>query len=123
MPLLAQGVWHIDRRVSVLAIVKYQSMLDVCIGILAIALSRLRMTVQETIAAFESILNAMYAKPRNVVPLATKYKHVGLETSLASIARKHCKQHESGLCSHEEDFQWRSAGHRPSPCTLRNWNP
>jgi hypothetical protein len=76
--------------------------------ILAIALSRLRMTVRETITAFESILNAMYAHVRNLVPLATKYHHLYLQTRLVSMAQQYCKQHEPGLCNHEEKFRWRA---------------
>jgi len=108
MPLFSQDVWHVDRRVSILAIVKSEDMLMHFDRILAIALSRLRMTVGETIIAFESVLHAMYAVPRNKVPLATRYSHSNLELALASMARKYCKQHERGLCMQNHRFSWSS---------------
>ena len=106
MSLLSQDVWHVDGRVSISAIFKSTNLLMHLVRILAIALSRLRMTVKETIVAFESILDAMYAGPRNVVPLATRYSHSDLEAALASMNRKHCKQHERGLCNQDHPFRW-----------------
>lgn len=93
-----------------LAIVENKLMLIHYVRILAIALSRLRMNVEQTIVAFESILNAMYANSRNVVPLATKYSHSDLEAALASMTRQHCKQHERGLCNQDHDFWWGTTG-------------
>jgi hypothetical protein len=93
-----------------LAVVEFSSMLMDTVRILAIALSRLRMTVAQTIVALESILNAMYANARTKLPLATKYSHSNLEAALVSMVQKYCKQHEQGLCNHEEKFQWRSTG-------------
>ncbi|CAN9241938.1 unnamed protein product [Alternaria alternata] len=79
-------------------------------GVLAIALSRLRMTVAETISAFESILNAMYGGSQKVAPLATKYNHSDLEATLLSMAQRYCKQHERGTCNHEHKFRWPLTG-------------
>jgi len=110
MPLLPQDVWHINRRVSILAVDESDCMLIHLASILAIALSRLRMTVEETIFAFNLILNSMYANPRKVVPLTTKYSHSNLETALASMSRQHCKQHERGLCNQDHLFWYDITG-------------
>ena len=85
---------------------KCESMLMIRPRVLAIALSRLRMTVAETIAAFVSILNAMYGGSQKVAPLATKYNHSDLEATFLSMAQRYCKQHERGTCNHEHNFQW-----------------
>lgn len=77
---------------------------------LTIALSRLRMTVGETRIALEAILHAMYANPRKLAPLAIRYRASDLEATLRSMIRQHCKQHERGLCDHDEHFKWRSTG-------------
>ncbi|RMZ73131.1 patatin phospholipase a2-related [Pyrenophora seminiperda CCB06] len=89
-----------------LAVVEYKCMLMDLVRILAIALSRLRMTVRETIAAFKPILHAMYANPRNFITLAPKYDHSNLEAALISMAQQYCKQHDQGLCSQLDKFQW-----------------
>jgi len=110
MPLLPQNVWDVDGRVRFRVIATSDDMLMHLVRILAIALSRLRMTVEETIDAFVIILDAMYGKPRNVVPLATKYSHSDLEAALASMTRKYCKQHECGLCDEDHHFWWDTTG-------------
>ncbi|KAF7672578.1 hypothetical protein GT037_009609 [Alternaria burnsii] len=79
-------------------------------GILAIALSRLRMSVTQTIKAFESVLTAMYGSPAKLNPLATKYNHSGLEATLHWMVQQYCKQHDQESCNHEENFRWPLAG-------------
>lgn len=76
--------------------------------ILAIALSRLRMTVTQTMHAFHSILSAMYTTSRPTIPLTTKYSHRNLETALVTLVQQNCKQHAPGLCNKVERFPWHS---------------
>ena len=80
-------------------------------SILAIALSRLRMTVSETVNMFTSLLNDMYGHIRGRLPLATKYHHLPLKHALNDVAKKHCKQHGPDLCSEGEKFRWRPPGY------------
>lgn len=94
-----------------LAVYSYQRMLTGRTSILAIALSRLRMTVSETINMFTSLLNEMYGHIRGRLPLATKYHHLPLKHALNDVAKKHCKQHGLDLCSEGEKFRWRPPGY------------
>ncbi|KAF2488674.1 FabD/lysophospholipase-like protein, partial [Lophium mytilinum] len=78
-------------------------------GILAIALSRLRMTVPETIGAFRRLVTAMFTNSRSAIPLATKYNHRPFENTLEEMVQFYCKQHRSGTCNRTEQFPWESA--------------
>ena len=77
---------------------------------LAIALSRLRMTVRETTIALKAIFHAMYADPWTSAHVTIGNRASDVEAALKSMTRRHCKQHERGLCHHEfgESFKWRS---------------
>ncbi|KAI4619989.1 hypothetical protein J4E83_005223 [Alternaria metachromatica] len=77
-------------------------------GILAIALSRLRMTVSETITAFDKILSEMYTHVRTRVTLVKKYHNIPMRKGLEAVAQQYCKQHELGQCSQEDKFRWRA---------------
>lgn len=75
-------------------------------GLIATMLGRLRMSVPQCLAVYRTVGQALFGKPRSLIPLTTKYHHKPLERAVREIVRQHCREHPRGACDGEDMFPW-----------------
>ncbi|KAF2272115.1 FabD/lysophospholipase-like protein [Westerdykella ornata] len=64
-------------------------------GLISVMLGRLRMTVPQCLEIYRQVGNDLFGHRRNVLPLATKYRHKPLEKAVQRIVKEYCKHHEN----------------------------
>lgn len=85
-------------------------------------LGRLRMNVPDCLAYYKVVGNSLFAHRRNVLPLATKYKHKPLEEAVKEIVKNHCPVHCDEPCSGEDWYPWHLNEKGEEPAFLEPYN-
>ncbi|KAF1937868.1 FabD/lysophospholipase-like protein [Clathrospora elynae] len=73
-------------------------------GLISVMLARLRMSVPQCLEIYRKVGQELFGRRRNVLPLATKYKHKPLEKAVRDIVKQYCKEHES--CNGHDWHPW-----------------
>lgn len=73
-------------------------------GLISVMLARLRMTVPQCLEIYRQVGEDLFGHRRNVLPLATKYRHKPLEKAVQRIVREYCKNHNS--CDGNDWHPW-----------------
>src|ERR1700712_4582177 len=84
-------------------------------GLIATMLGRLRMNVPDCLKYYKIVGNSLFARRRNILPLATKYHHKPLEKAVQEIVANHCPVHPEKSCTGHDWYPWHldSEGEEP----------
>jgi hypothetical protein len=91
-------------------------------GLIATMLGRLRMNVPDCLAYYKVVGNSLFAHRRNILPLATKYKHKPLEKAVKEIVKNHCPVHSDESCSGNDWYPWHLNAKGEEPAYLEPYS-
>jgi hypothetical protein len=64
------------------------------------------MNVPNCLTYYKKVGNSLFAHRRNILPLATKYKHKPLEKAVREIVQNHCPVHVNEPCNGNDWYPW-----------------
>lgn len=73
-------------------------------GLISVMLARLRMTVPQCLEIYRKVGEDLFGHRRNILPLATKYRHKPLEKAVQTIVSSYCKHHTD--CKGDDWHPW-----------------